>query len=262
MIAAPAIADFRYSRRSFLGVTRTVYTTGDRGPGVVLTHEIPGMTPEVLRLGKLIAQRGYRVALPSLFGKDGESLSKVRAALMLTRMCVNAEFAVFAANGSSPVIDWLRELCKDFARETGGSVAAIGLCITGGFALSLKVNTDGLVKVTVMAEPSLPFPVPFTSNSAAMHLSPAEQDAVRQTPAACMALRFTGDVLCKRERFDAYQTLLGTNLIRIEIDSPDRAHNLGATAHAVLTQELHDSPGHPTWAAFERVMAFLSANLR
>jgi hypothetical protein len=28
---------------------------------------------------------------------------------MILKMCVRKEFAVFAANGSSPVISWLRE---------------------------------------------------------------------------------------------------------------------------------------------------------
>jgi dienelactone hydrolase len=261
MIDAPSLSAFSSSQKSYLNKTRTVYRIGDSGPGVVLMHEIPGMTPDVLRLGMLLAQRSFRVSLPSLFGSDGRSPSDLLDAEMLLKMCVRAEFNVFAANDSSPVVDWLRELCKDVAHETGGNVGAIGLCITGGFALSLTVNSNGVVRAPVMSEPSLPFPVPFTNNSGAMHLTAVEQEAIRRSPPPCMALRFTNDYRCRAERFDAYNSLLGTGLVRIEIQSPDPGYNIGSDAHSVLTQELNDTPGHPTWTAFERLIKFLQANL-
>jgi dienelactone hydrolase len=245
----------------FISETKPVYRIGENGPGVVLMHEIPGMTPEVLRLGKLLAQQGFRVALPSLFGTDGRDAGNLLDADMLMRMCVNAQFDVFAANGSSPIIDWIRELCKDLARETGGPVGAIGLCITGGFALSLTIGTDGLVLAPVMSEPSLPFPMPFTNNGAAMHLLPEEQQLIRAKRPRCVALRFASDRLCQQQRFDAYQTLLGDGLVRIEIPSPDSRHTIGPDAHAVLTNELSDASGHPTWSGFERVLVFLHGQL-
>jgi dienelactone hydrolase len=261
MIEAPSLTEFRRTQMTFLGSTRTIYRIGDHGPGVVLMHEIPGMTPDVLRLGKLLALQGFRVALPSLFGTDGRKPTALIDDEELIRMCVSAEFSVFAANKSSRIVDWLRELCRDFAHETGGNIGAVGLCITGGFALSLTVDTDGTVRAPVMSEPSLPFPIPFTSNRAAMHLSTAEQEWIRQNPTRCIGLRFTGDWRCRSERFDAYQTLLGDKFHRCEIQSPDKIYNIGSDAHSVLTQELSDSPGHPTWAAFERVIEFLRANL-
>jgi dienelactone hydrolase len=261
MLDAPQLSEFTASKVNLRGKTRTVYRMGDQGPGVILMHEIPGLTPNVLRLGKLICQNGFRVALPSLFGTDGALPSKAVDAEVAFRMCIDAEFSVFAANGSSAIVDWLRELCMAIARETGSKVGAVGLCITGGFALSLSVGTDGVVRAPVMSEPSLPFPMPFTDNAAAVHLTPAEQDVIRRTRPACMALRFKGDHHCRKERFDTYQGLLGTNLTRIELDSPDPAHGIGSMAHSVLTEELSDAPGHPTWPAFLRVIEFLRANL-
>jgi hypothetical protein len=53
-----------------------------------------------------------------------------------------------------------------------------------------------------------------------------------------LALRFTNDHLCRRERLDSYENILGNKLIRVEILSPDPAHQIGSSAHAVLTQEL------------------------
>jgi dienelactone hydrolase len=261
MIPLPRLSDFTVADMTFLGRTRKVYRTGTSGPGIVLMHEIPGMTPEVLRLGKLLSDEGFRVALPSLFGTDGEPGTPLLDAAQIVRMCVNAEFAVFAANDSSPIVDLLRELCKAIAGETHGNVGAVGLCITGGFALSLTIGTNGVVQPPVMSEPSLPFPVPFTRNSAAMHLTQQEQSEIKRTRPQCVALRFTGDTLCRGVRFDAYETLLNDSLVRIEIPSPDATHGIGAHAHSVLTQELSCAADHRTWIAYQRVVAFLKQQL-
>jgi dienelactone hydrolase len=262
VIDPPSLSELQSAELTFHGRTRTVRYLGAEGPGVVLMHEIPGMTPNVLRLAKLLTLRGFRVALPSLFGTDGRAPSGLLDSEMLLKMCINAEFNVFAANGSSSIVDWLREFCQEWARQTGGNVAAIGLCITGGFALSLTVDVNGTVQAAVMSEPSLPFPLPFTGNASGLHLSPGEVEAIRARPTPCLALRFTSDYRCKRERFDAYQNLLSDKLIRIEVQSPDATHHIGADAHSVLTEELSDSPGNPTWMAFDRLVDFLRLNLQ
>ena len=148
MIDPPGLAEFERTERTFLTKQRPVYRIGSTGPGVVLMHEIPGLTPDVPRLAKLISQSGFRVALPSLFGVDGCAPTGLIDDEELIRMCVSAQFSVFRANRSSPIVEWLRELCRDLAQETGGPVGAIGLCITGGFALSLVVDTSGMVRAS------------------------------------------------------------------------------------------------------------------
>ena len=52
------------------GDTRVVYYRRTGGPGVVLMHEIPGITPQVAALGTRLADAGFSVAMPSLFGED------------------------------------------------------------------------------------------------------------------------------------------------------------------------------------------------
>ena len=44
--------------------------------------------------------------------------------------------------------------------------------------------------------------------------------------------------------------------------SPGNPHGIRRNAHSVLTLELVDTPGHPTRAALDRVMAFLAERLR
>lgn len=176
---------------------------------------------------------------------------------------MSAEFAVFAADGSSPVVDWIRLLCADLARETGGDVGAIGLCITGGFTLSLTVGTNGKVTAPVMSEPSLPFALPFTHNDAALHLTCEEQEEIRANGSDVMGLRFTGDALCKKARFDAYEALLGTpRFKRIELTSPDPTNDIGPFAYSVFTKDLVNAPNNPTVLKLAEVLDFLDARLK
>ena len=257
------LADFVSEERTFGGVTKQVFRIGARGPAVVVMHEVPGVTPNVLRLAKIVADAGYHVAVPVLFGEPGKPPDLLYDAEEVLAMCVSAEFAVWRANGSSPVVDWLRALCVDLYGEVkeGKGVGAIGLCITGGFALSLAVGSDGVVKAPVMSEPSLPFPLPFTQNHEAVHLAPEEQAALAAGSVRAMGLRFTNDSYCRKARFDRYEKILGNRFQRFEIPSPDEEHDIGPHAHAVLTIELRDDPKHPTRKALAAVLTFLSANL-
>ena len=100
--------DFTHDRK-----TRRVLRHG-AGPGVLLMHELPGMTPACLYLAKRIACAGFSVYLPLLFGEPGEHAG-VRNML---RLCVSQEFTLLAADGNSPVTAWLRSLCRHDALET------------------------------------------------------------------------------------------------------------------------------------------------
>ena len=40
-------------------------------PGVIVIHEIPGITPAVAAFGQEVVDAGYTVVMPSLFGTDG-----------------------------------------------------------------------------------------------------------------------------------------------------------------------------------------------
>lgn len=52
------------------GVSKTVYVAGS-GPGVGLMPEMPGISPDVVRLARWVRDAGFTVYLPSLFGVDG-----------------------------------------------------------------------------------------------------------------------------------------------------------------------------------------------
>ena len=53
------------------GNSKTVYRRGS-GPGVVIIHEIPGITPPVERFANFVVDAGFTAFLPHLFGTPGK----------------------------------------------------------------------------------------------------------------------------------------------------------------------------------------------
>jgi dienelactone hydrolase len=254
-----------FTRESFThdGVTKDVYRRG-AGPGVVIMSEMPGITPSVIRFAERVAAEGFTVFMPQLFGTPGKPLSMPYAISQLTRACISREFAVLAANESSPVVDWLRALCRHVHAELGGKgVGAIGMCITGNFALALMVVP--VVAAPVLSQPSLPLGF-GASRRAGMHISEGDLAAVKERCAAgaqVLAMRFTHDPLCPGERFVSLRKELGPAVESIEIDSgPGNTWGIPRRAHSVVTNDLVDEAGHPTRKALDRVLAFFGERLR
>ncbi len=253
---------FEESRFEHAGEARALYLRGT-GPGVVVMHEVPGITPEVARFARIVADAGFRVYLPHLFGTPSKPLSAGYAVGQLARACISREFHVLAHRGSSPITEWLRALCRHAHAECGGpGVGAIGMCLTGNFALALMV--DECVMAPVLSQPSLPFPL-GRERRAGLHVSDDELAVVRQRAArgcGVLGLRFTGDPMVPDERFERLRSELGDGFEAIEIDSrPGNPHGFGRTAHSVVTTELVDEAGHPTRDALDRVLGLFRERL-
>ena len=252
------LSDFVVNEYSHAGYTYPVYRKGE-GPGVVVIHEVPGVTPEVANFARRVADAGFTVFMPSLFGSPGKNFSIAYAAQQLAMSCVRREFHVLAANRASPVTDYLRGLCRAVSEELGGPVGALGMCLTGNFALTLAV--DPWVRAPVLSQPSLPL-----MRKAGMHVSPADLAKVRQRvdgeQLKVLGLRFTADPLCTGGRFAALREALGDGFEAVEIDSEKgNAHGIPRTAHSVLTKDLVDKEGHPTRQALARVISFFREEL-
>jgi dienelactone hydrolase len=253
---------FRKTTFSHNGEARVVYRGGS-GPGVVIVHEIPGLTPQVAAFGVRVAGQGFTAVLPVLFGTPGKPPSPLYAVSQLARACISREFNCLAAGRSSPITDWLRALCRQVHAECGGpGVGAVGMCLTGGFALALMV--DEAVMAPVLSQPSLPLPITASCRKA-LDVSPKQLAAVKERCAAgvtVLGLRFTNDRLCPPERFATLRHELGAGFEGIEIDSsPGNPHGIPPTAHSVLTNDLVDEPGHPTREALDRVLALFRERL-
>jgi dienelactone hydrolase len=254
---------FTVTPMTFEERTRDVYRRGS-GPGVIVMHEIPGITPEVARFARIVADAGFTVLAPSMFGTPDRKMTMPYAAGQVARACVNREFRVFAANETSPIVSWLRALCRAAHAELGGpGVGAIGMCLTGNFALALMV--DDSMTAPVLSQPSLPIGISRSSNRG-LHLSPDDLVAVKRRAAGgvpLLAMRFTGDRMCPAARFNRLREELGDAFESIEIDSmPGNPHGIPRKAHSVVTTDLVDATGHPTRAALERVLSFFRERLK
>ncbi|MEM7335145.1 MAG: dienelactone hydrolase family protein [Chloroflexota bacterium] len=258
-----SLAGFEERTFSYQEKIKTVYWRGS-GPGVVIIHEIPGITPDVAVFGRRVADAGFTAVLPNLFGTPGKKETGGYIASQVFRGCVSREFYVLAQRQSSPVTDWLRALCRDVHTQCGGKgVGALGMCFTGNFALSLMI--DESVMAPVLSQPSLPFPV-SAAHKAALAISDDELAAVKKRAAegcSVLGLRFTEDPTSPPERFETLRNELGSGFESIEIDSsPGNPHNLSQSAHSVLTREFVDEDGHPTKEAYNRVLSFFNERLR
>ncbi|MCP4445461.1 MAG: dienelactone hydrolase [Myxococcales bacterium] len=254
---------FTELQMEFLGETRTVFKAGS-GPAVVVMHEIPGLYPAVADFGRKVVEQGFTVYMPSLLGTPGKEMSFPYVLGSLTRACIMREFTVWARGKNSPITDWLKALARHAHEECGGpGVGAVGMCLTGGFALAMAV--DPCIMAPVLSQPSLPFGV-LASQKRDLGIDEETLDTVKaraENEDLCvMGLRFSGDRMVPAERFGSLRRELGDNFIGIEIDSSrGNPHGIPSAAHSVLTKDLVAEESHPTQQAFDAVMSFFHKRL-
>ncbi|HEV3066898.1 MAG TPA: dienelactone hydrolase family protein [Streptosporangiaceae bacterium] len=257
-----AVPGFDVTTFAHDGRTHEVYRAG-AGRAVIVVHEMPGLHPGVTAFGQRLADAGFRVYLPSLFGRPGKPFAGREMRRSLWQVCVSREF-VMLADRTNPVATWLRALAAQAHAECGGpGVGAVGMCFTGGFALAMAV--EPAVLAPVLSQPGLPMPL-TARKRAALGLDPADLARVKERTGdglCVLGLRFSADRGSPAERFATLRRELGGNFEAVEIDSsPGNPYGIRQGAHSVLTEDLVDKPGHPTRAALDRVMAFLAEHLR
>lgn len=244
------------------GMRHTVYRLGDgTKPGVLVIQELPGVGEETIALARRLHKDGFTVYLPHLFGKFNAPVEPLKN---LGRLCINLEFRLLANRRRSPISNWLRALTRRMQSECNGPVGAIGMCLTGGFVLTLMI--DESVAAPVMSQPSHiggvggkdkqeTLGVPVEDLNAA--IARAKRDDVD-----VLGLRFTHDPTCTNARFNKMEELFGKNFRRFEIDSSlfNKWGNRIA-AHSVLTLDFKDEPGHPTVKAYDHVVDFFHERL-
>jgi dienelactone hydrolase len=228
-------------------MTYPTYRRGD-GPGVIIIHEIPGITPLVAKFANEVVERGFTVVMPSLTGTPGKAPAMPYITAELAKVCIAKEFTTFAMNQTSPIIAWLRALARNLHEEVGGpGVGAVGMCFSGGFALGMMV--DDIMLAPVLSQPSLPLPI-GKKRGADLNLSPDDAAAVAERASeGCqvLGLRFTRDASVG-DRFSTLQDLLGDSFIAIELPSAKKSD------HSVLTEQRDDE-------SVERVLDFLEGKL-
>ncbi len=239
-----------WERASFsaAGFTHDTYRRGS-GPGVIVIHEIPGITPAVARFANEVVERGFTVVMPDLVGTPGKDVTMPYTIASLAKACVSKEFHALAMNRTSPIASWLRAVARALHTEVGGpGVGAVGMCFSGGFALGMMV--DDIMIAPVLSQPSFPMPFGTDASKRNLGLSPDDEAAVvRRAADGCqvLGLRFTEDRIVAK-RFDTLRELLGDAFIAVELPS-SRWDD-----HSVLTEQRDD-------ASVDRVIDFLAEKL-
>ncbi len=256
------LSDYRAAEFCHGDHSKPVYVRGE-GPAVIVIHEIPGITPKVVRFADWVVDAGFRVYMPLLVGEAGREPSHLYVLTSIAKVCISREFAVLAMNRSSPVTDWLRALARRASAETGdGPVGAVGMCFSGNFALSMMLEPR--LMAPVLSQPSMPFVV-GKARGAALHVSPEELRCVKERCAngdRVLGLRFKGDPMSPASKFDTLRREIGDAFETIELD--DACANPDAqmpTPHSVLTEHLIDRDGEPTKEAALRVISFFRERL-
>jgi dienelactone hydrolase len=197
----------------------------------VVVHEIPGITPGVLRFAEEVVGAGFTVVMPLLVGEVGRDVSQGYLMSSMSKICVSREFTTMAMKKTSPVIAYLRALARQLHEEVGGrGVGAIGMCFSGGFALGMML--DEFMVAPVLSQPSLPFAM-GRARGADLNLSPDDAVVIANRAAAgcqVLGLRFTGDKLVG-DRFTSLRTLLGDAFVAVEFPSTKKSD------HSVLTEQ-------------------------
>ena len=257
-----ALTDFEVETVELYGRSRLVYRVGS-GPAVIVMSEIPGITPRVSAFARRVADCGLTAVMPHLFGVDGRESSNRAMTRSMLEVCISKEFRLLARGEPSPVTNWLRRLASVERERCGGrGVGAVGMCLTGGFALAMMI--EEVVIAPVLSQPSLPLPL---GRSRKRDLGIGERELARVKERAragtcVMGLRFTGDKASPPERFERLREELGDKFLAIELDSSKgNPYGHRAKAHSVLTEDLDDRVGSPTHDAMRRVLEFFQERL-
>ena len=239
------LASWTKSSHTANGITHETYRKG-AGPAVIVIHEIPGMTPDVIAFAEEVVGIGCTVVMPHLFGVPEDKPTARVLAREFAKICINKEFTKLALNQTAPIADWLRSLARELDAEIPGpGVGVVGMCFTGGFALAMLA--DAPVVAPVVCQPSAPFPI-GRKRGADLNLTPGDLSKVKEKVAAgcpVLGLRFDKDP-ATGSRFETLRRELGANFIAVEF--PGRKHN-------TLTE-------HRQQEGVDRVLAFLRERMQ
>lgn len=236
-----------------------VFYTGN-GPAILILHEITGLTPDCVAFGARLAEAGFTVYLPLLFGSPlqdsfGSGYLQV----------LSSDLNLYGKTNQNPLATWLSALCTQMSRECGNrGIGVIGMCLTGNLVIPLLKNR--VVVAPIMSQPAIPLITPTVERKRALGVSDQElgdaKQRVKEDNLTILGFRFTNDCLSPPERFDRLQDEFGKHFHPFQIKSPDERFLITNDAHAVLTKEYRSFPAdHPTRCAFTPVVDFMKSKL-
>jgi dienelactone hydrolase len=269
----PALEGFEQFFFEAHGMGHPVYCAGKKGdPMLLLLQEIAGFSPGMLLFAQRLTGAGFQVAIPWMFGPFGRR-APVRNAI---RLCVSREFANLREGVSAPITTWLRALAARLGEQNGGArIGAIGMCLTGAFAIPLVIEPG--VAAAVAAQPSVPlsflhfaFGTGSPESLGALNVSDSTIAEARARldsgDAHMLAVRCRADRICPHAKLERFTREFPVGLEVQEYGSPDDRNRVGERPHATYTKEYRiepDAPAdHHSRRAFADLLAFFDRYLR
>lgn len=228
----------------YAGRVKAVVGVGEaHSPPVIVLHELAGLGPQTMEFAQFLADSGFRVHLPRLFGaEDQESMPKG-----FVQLCISREITLLVSNRTSPVSDWIRSLCRRIASEgSRPNVGIVGMCVTGGLVFSTM--WEQVVQAAVASQPSAPFRLKFSKPNV-KDLGSSEVDVERAVASGTplLVFRFKRDWICPASRLVAIDRRFGdqAQIVNLEgkghstlVFDRDRAPNARLQLVAFLTEQL------------------------
>lgn len=275
-----------YSTRRIRTGTRTwtIYVSergnGKKGPPVLILHEMPALSAEVLELGLRLREVGYTVYIPLLFGKPEDNpQSKLLGVSRGFAMQFDKDWLAGKAEAQRPIVAEIATLCREYVLplHQGQRLGVIGMCFTGVIPIGLlgQEKPFRALAAPVVSQPALPLPSCTTGAKKKSGLSPEEMERARASVRACdiqiLGFRFEGDEVSPGERFEtlseAFTFHHKSNFLNRSIPKDDyEQDNIPQRAHSVLTQCYVKPPNDATRLpsteiAWRRLRRFLHAKL-
>jgi len=184
-------------------VARDVYLGPKRGPGVLLLHELMGLTDDTFDLAARISEEGFTVALPHLFGPAGGKGSLAAGAAGLFDRCIRSQMSILAGSQPRKGTAWLAAAAEwlDERTDSPNGIGVIGMCATGAYAMAAVLDPKvGAVVASQAAGPA------FQPGSWGI---PGGDGQLRETTKGVMALRFRQDCRSASRRVELLPQLMG-----------------------------------------------------
>jgi dienelactone hydrolase len=219
------------ARKKFPGKRSDFHDVGDlplptlqigpsTGRGVIVLHEIPGLTKDDLALARALGQRGFNVFAPLMFGTPEQDT--VLGGYL--QACRKDRFECSALSARSPILDKLAGVCDGVYARTGHDVSVIGMCLTGVLPLALL---DHHVDAAILCQPTVPFDalrgIPVGEQVHNLGLGADDLDAARRSPVPFLLIHYDGDRRCPPERVKAIRDTFANRVAVIAL--PGKHHS-------------------------------------
>lgn len=238
------------------------------GPPVIVLHEMPALSPDVLDLALRVSKEGYSVYVPLLWGNENENAhSRLLFLRRLVELRANSEWKAGAAEVDRPILDRLTSLCHSIiSRHPEKRMGVIGNCLTGVFPFALAARVPQVV-APIASQPTLP--LSFSRRAAARTgLSPAELKMLHwriegDPTFQLLGFRFEEDRASRRERFDTFEQEFGKRFLNgtLPLAHYHSHDGLDRHVHAVLTSCYSTNPRFATFQAWRECADFLKVKL-